>query len=164
MQTSELHAETCNVFRTAYYLAKNDRPYSDHADLIELQELNGIDLGRILHSNVTCSDVVDHISDDMRKALIAKVLETKPPISILIDESTNIGKTSCIIVYLRTTFDEGVGPVTFFLDIVELCRATAEGIEDALLKCLNEHGLTSDFLRTSWIGLGVDGASVMLVM
>ncbi len=162
VQTSEYQAETCKVFRTAYYLAKNDRPYTDHADLIELQELNGIDLGRILHSNVTCSDIVDHISDDMRKALIAKILETKSLISILIDESTSIGKTSCLIVYLRTTFDEAVGPVTFFLDIVELSRGTAEGIESALLKCLTEHGLNNDLLRACWIGLGVDGASVML--
>lgn len=31
-------AETNAVFRTAYYLAKMNRPFSDHDDLIELQE------------------------------------------------------------------------------------------------------------------------------
>ena len=32
VQLAEQHAETCNVFRTAYYVAKNDRPYTDHPD------------------------------------------------------------------------------------------------------------------------------------
>ncbi|XP_039676145.1 E3 SUMO-protein ligase KIAA1586-like [Perca fluviatilis] len=30
------------VFRTAYHLAKKNRPFSDHESLIELQELNGV--------------------------------------------------------------------------------------------------------------------------
>ena len=48
----ELEA-TQRIFRTAYYLAKNNRPYSDHGDLIELQQINGVDLGVSLHSRHT---------------------------------------------------------------------------------------------------------------
>ena len=33
---------TKTVFRTAYHLAKKNRPFSDHESLIELQELNGL--------------------------------------------------------------------------------------------------------------------------
>ncbi|KAF3833309.1 hypothetical protein F7725_026974 [Dissostichus mawsoni] len=51
-----------NVFRTAYYIAKNNRPYSDHPGLIELQMINGVNIGRVLHSNVTCTDIVHFIS------------------------------------------------------------------------------------------------------
>ena len=51
-QNSNQFSQTCAVFRTAYYIAKSDRPYYDYPDLIDLQELNSIDLGRVLHSNV----------------------------------------------------------------------------------------------------------------
>jgi hypothetical protein len=40
--------------------------------------------------------------------------------------------------------------------------STAEGIVDALLKTLNKHGFDENFLQENWIGLGSDGASVML--
>ena len=39
---------TTVVFRTAYYIAKSDRPYTDHPDLLDLQQLNGIKVGRVL--------------------------------------------------------------------------------------------------------------------
>lgn len=41
--------ETEAVFQTAYHLAKKNRPFSDHESLIELQGLNGIKMGLILH-------------------------------------------------------------------------------------------------------------------
>ncbi|CAB1322938.1 unnamed protein product [Coregonus sp. 'balchen'] len=40
--TESYMKETEAVFRTAYHLAKKNRPFSDHESLIELQELNGI--------------------------------------------------------------------------------------------------------------------------
>ena len=36
---------TEKVLRTAYFIAKKDRPFSDQPDLLELQELNGADVG-----------------------------------------------------------------------------------------------------------------------
>jgi hypothetical protein len=82
-QATEGHLETCNVFRTAYYGAKNDRPYSDHPALIELQELNGLNSGRVLHSNVICADIIDHISSEMRKNIVKHILHARPKISVL---------------------------------------------------------------------------------
>lgn len=37
------------VFRTAYYIAKYNRPFDDHIKLIELQKLNGLKVGNTLH-------------------------------------------------------------------------------------------------------------------
>ena len=54
-QMQQQQEETCRVWRTVYYVAQSDRPYTDHADLIELQELNDISLGPVLHSNTVCS-------------------------------------------------------------------------------------------------------------
>ncbi len=49
-------AETDAVFRTAYYLAKMNRPFTDHDGLIELQEINGVNMGTSLHSRYTHSN------------------------------------------------------------------------------------------------------------
>jgi len=63
---------------------------------------------------------------------------------------------------MRATLEEEIGPVTFFLDIVVLSNTTAERIELALVNCLSKHGFDFEFLKECWIGLGVDGSSVML--
>lgn len=161
-QGAEQLKETCSVFRTAYYIAKTDKPYSDHPELIDLQSSNGINMGRILHSRTTCTDIISHISVQMKHLLIKKIIDSKSLLSVLIDESTSLAKDSCLIVFIRTTLNENVGPVTFFLDLVSLPATTSEAIESALLSCLNGHGLTHEILSDCWIGLGIDGASVML--
>jgi len=43
-----------------------------------------------------------------------------------------------------------------------LSSTTAEGIETALLDSLARHGLPVDYLRNHRVGLGTDGASVMM--
>lgn len=66
-----------------------------------------------------------------------------------------------MIVYLRCSVDGLTDPVSFFLDIVELCGASAD-IFKSLLNCLFSHGFNHQFLENYWLGLGTDGASVML--
>lgn len=154
--------ETCRVFRTAYYIAKQDRPYSDHSDLITLQQLNGLDMDRILHSKTTCTDIIDHIASELRHNLLASLLSQKRCFAVLIDESTSLSRLSCLIVYIRTVLCHDAGPVTFFLDIVELSQTISDGIVSALNQCLTAHGFTDVFLAECWVGIGVDGASVML--
>ena len=52
--------------------------------------------------------------------------------------------------------------LTFFHDIVELDAMDADGISQALLQCLNKHGLSETVLTECWLGFASDGASVML--
>lgn len=92
--------------------AKNNRPFLDHPDLIELQELNGIKAGRMLHSNVVAADIVSHIADEMRRKLVNAIIEEKLPFSVLIDESTSLSQKSCMIVYLRGCVSHCFEPVT----------------------------------------------------
>ena len=90
-----------NIFRTAYYLAKQNRPFTDHSSLVDLQRLNGVNVGRVLHSRTTCVDIIDHISDKMRKELTNSVVDSGVPFAVLIDESTTISNKTCLVVYLR---------------------------------------------------------------
>ena len=64
-QTHFLTTET--VFRTVYNIAKSQRPFTDLPQQIDLQVLNGISMGRILHSDKTCADIAIHIASEMKK-------------------------------------------------------------------------------------------------
>jgi hypothetical protein len=50
------------------------------------------------------------------------------------------------VVYIQTTFDAAVGPVTFFFNVVLLTDATASVIVSADLGCLHKHKLTDNIL------------------
>lgn len=84
------HLQTCKIFRTAYHIAKNDRPYTDHPDMVTLQQLNGIDMGRLLQSNVICCNIIEHISGSMRASLVNNMLSSQCHFAVLIDESTSL--------------------------------------------------------------------------
>ena len=52
---------TCRSFRTAYHLAKRNRPFSDYQSLLELQELNGANLGIGLRSRYSATEILKHV-------------------------------------------------------------------------------------------------------
>ncbi len=45
-----LDRATVNIFRTAYHIAKSNRPFTEHEPLLELLILNSVDTGTILYS------------------------------------------------------------------------------------------------------------------
>lgn len=153
---------TCRVFRTVYNIAKKGRPFVDLGYDVDLQILNGVDMGRTLHSNVTCANIADHIAHEMRQKLVANVCKANHKFSILIDESTTLSRKTTLIVYMRSCVAEATEPVTFFLDLIELERTTAQCIMEALIECLLSFGITLDIMRESWVCCATDGASVML--
>ena len=59
-------ATTEKCIRTAYFIAFQDRPYTDYPEIIQLQEANGLDLGYTLHGKTTCIDMVKCIAVEMR--------------------------------------------------------------------------------------------------
>lgn len=63
IKVSNLEHETTNkIFRTAYYIAKNQRPYTDLPKLVDLQSINGLQMGRVLQSDKSTSNIIEHIS------------------------------------------------------------------------------------------------------
>jgi len=161
-QQSANFVATSNIVRTAYYIVKSDRPFTDHPDLIDLQKLNGVKVGRVLHSNVNCVDIVEHIVSDMRCKIVKCIVDGKVPFSVMVDESTSLSQKSCIVVLLRFAVDINSEPVNVFLDIIELSSLSAESIVETILSCLTKHGFTDEILSSCWVGFGSDGASVMV--
>lgn len=155
------HETTCRVFRTAYKIAKKERPFSDLPDDIDLQQLNGIDMGRILHTRLSCTNIITHVANEMRQKLVANIIVNEHKISVLIDESTSASGLTVLTVCMRAAVNES-GPLTFFLDLVELSSADAKTITASLLKCLDSHGFNDAYLKKHFISFAADGASTML--
>jgi hypothetical protein len=76
---------TSKIFRTAYKVAKENHFFHNFEAEIDLQEINGIDMGRVSHSANACKNIVNHICTQMRKTLVNEIIRSKSVISIIID-------------------------------------------------------------------------------
>lgn len=153
---------TANVFRTAYKVAKKNQAFHDFESEVDVQELNGINMGRILHSTNACVNIVSHIAVEMRSRVMKHIVDIDSKISLLIDESTTISKLSSLILYVRTVLPEMNEPVNIFLDIIELEDVTAKGIFHSLMTQLRLLGFKDEFLKRNLVAVATDGAAVML--
>lgn len=154
---------TSKIFRTAYKVAKKNQSFYNFEDEINLQEMNGLDMGRILHSTNACINIVNHIGTEMRKALVSKIIESKCKVALIIDEASTVSQKSVLIVYFRVSFlgTEMRETINCFLDLIELDSVTASGIFSSLMSKLEALGFTEDFLRHNLVSLTCDGAAVM---
>ncbi|XP_030046369.1 E3 SUMO-protein ligase KIAA1586-like [Microcaecilia unicolor] len=155
---------TAKIFRTAYKVVKKNQCFNNFEAEIDVQELNGLDMGHILHSTNACINIVHHISSGMRKNLFQKIVNSKCKISLIIDEGTTLSQKSTLIVYVRVFItDCGMPePVNLFLDLIELPDVTAKGIFSSLLHNLNSIGMTEEYLQDYLVSVACDGANVML--
>lgn len=156
-------SRTSRVFRTAYQDAKQNRPAFGFEAEIECQQLNGLDMGRILHSNVACSNIQQHISSEMKKKMFAKITALSPKVGLLLDETTTLNKKNVLIVYLRMQLAEMKSPANIFVDLIELSDLSAEGVVNSLLSALKKHpiDISENFLSKCLVSVTCDGASVI---
>ena len=138
---------TCRIFRTAYKVAKKNQAFNDFESEIDVQEMNGCDMGRILHSTNACINIVKHIGTEMKKTLIKKIIALDCKISLLIDESSTISQLSTLIIYVLTMLPDMKEPTNLFIDILELENVSVLGIFKCLINVLNELGFNNDFFE-----------------
>ena len=80
-QVEEEAEKTASLFRTAYILAKNYRPYTDYEDLVVLQQENGHNMGTTLHSRYSAKGIIDQTAKKMRQKILHHIL-TKDQCSV----------------------------------------------------------------------------------
>lgn len=161
-QRKEEQIVTERIFRTAYHLAKQNKAFYEFEKNINLQILNGLDMGKILHSNVSAMNIVNHISQSMQKSLSKTIVDEKLKFSLILDESTSLSNISCLILYLRTQLSGMENPVNLFLSLKELQETNANGLLNSLLSELDRFKIDKQILREHLIAVTCDGASVML--
>lgn len=54
--------QTAKIFHTIYKIVLTNQSFNSLESEIDLQELNGLDMGRILHSTNACSNIINHIA------------------------------------------------------------------------------------------------------
>jgi len=94
-------------------MAKNNKPFTNFESLIDLQEGNSIDMGRVLHSTTVVVDTIGRVSSQMKKKLSIKIIERTSNTNVLADESTRVGDKSTLIISLKASIDGEGPPVTF---------------------------------------------------
>ena len=156
---------TEKVFRTVYYLVKQNRPFSDHVKLCELQILNGVDLGFGLHSRYSATEILSSIASSMRSELCSAIISGNCKISLMLDESTTVSHKSALILYLRTFMyseNKSTEAFAFPLELIELECLSAESITNTVLSTLHKHTFTKAYLKKNLVGVCADGASTMV--
>ena len=161
--TSRLMTTTENCLRSAYFIAYNHRPMPDMQALVQMQTLNGSDLGLTLKSKDYCIAMVECISADMRKKLCRIIIYKKRNISIVTDESTSLSQNTCLILYIEAEVDEFDNkPENRFLHLCELKEQKAEAIFKCILETLQKYGFNHTYLSEHLVYFISDRASVML--
>ena len=84
--------------RTAYSVAKCNRPLVAFQELCELQEANGLNLGIGLHSRFSGTHMINCISHTMKVKICSAIIERGQKLSVMIDESTTVSRKSCLII------------------------------------------------------------------
>ncbi|XP_041844547.1 E3 SUMO-protein ligase KIAA1586-like [Melanotaenia boesemani] len=125
--TESYMKETEAVFRTAYHLAKNNRPFSDHESLIELQELNGVKMGSILHSRYSATQIIQHVASEMQSKIVSSIIASSSKLAVLIDEASSLSHKAVMTVSIKASIQEE-SPEFIFLELVELENQRADGI------------------------------------
>lgn len=149
---------TAKMFRTVYVINKLSLPFSDHQTVVQLQKLNGIDLGVHHYERSGCYAMTIELSNYFHEILIDNLIENKNPISLIVDDTTDMGNIHYKIVYLQTI--EDTNPVIYFYKLLETKSESGisgfEALRDAFMseKRVEFH----DYMQNNLIGFASDGA------
>ncbi|KAJ8871639.1 hypothetical protein PR048_027966 [Dryococelus australis] len=111
---------TISIFRSAYYLAKNYHPFSGHFNLLERQQLNGVNIGVGLHSQYSDVHIVEHVSNKMKNRIVKNIKDISGKYPLLLMRSLVLSTKSTLIVYMNCEVKETVQTCYLFLDLLEI--------------------------------------------
>lgn len=143
------------LFRTVYCIVKQNFSLRSFEALLQLQECNGLLLGRAYRNRTAACDFIESIATVIHREKI-KSIKSGGFFSLLIDGSTDVSVKEQEIVHVK--FLENGKPVTIFLGLITVENGTAEGILEGVDKFFSQIGMLN--WKTKLVGLGTDGASV----
>ena len=79
-------------FQTVYYIAKKNMPYSDFESLVCLQQSKGVNMGHILLSRLSATNIISHVTTEMSKQIVYSI------------ESTTTDYKSVMTVHIKSLF------------------------------------------------------------
>ncbi|XP_077862939.1 zinc finger protein 862-like [Saccoglossus kowalevskii] len=145
------------LFKTAHGLAKRSRPYTDFSWMCDLDEAKGLVIGDTYRNDKRCKEFIEAIANTER-INTSSLIENTKFLSIISDGATDSSHREAEICFVKSSH---LGVVsTKFIGIANIAKADANGISQALTRLLCN--IAGDTWKEKVIGMGTDGASVML--
>jgi hypothetical protein len=158
-QNEQEFKTTSRIFRTAYTICKSNFSFRSNPELVNLQSLNGLDMGKMLYSDHSCKNMLCFVSEEMKKTLASYIIESEEMFSLMFDESTTCSNKSCVILYIRVMYENE--PCNFLFSVLQLESATGEVVLQAVLNELEAYNINDSVLKKQLVGVATDGAAAM---
>lgn len=117
-------AEMMLKFNTAYFVAKEELPFTKYKSQLDLQRKNGLKLNETYNNDTACAQFVGVIADTLKGKTYTKIKDA-PYLSIMIDGDTDVSTKECEIIYARI-LNEGK-PMNILIGHIEVKHAHAQG-------------------------------------
>ena len=147
------------LFRTAYYVAKEEIAMAKFSSLCKLQISNGVNMNNTYLNDHACRNFIGAMAHVHRLDTTSQI-EKSRFLSVLSDGSTDNSVIEQELVYVR--FLCNGKPQTKMVKIVDLKHAHAVGILDAIDRAVKDVGITLEIWHSKVVCANFDGASVMM--
>ena len=161
LQKSSLKSQRHIVqLRTVYCMAKNGISARNFEPLMKLQQVNGCTHADDYYKKpeIVC-EMETVLSDQIEKSLL-KNITNSPYIGLMLDETCDITVEKKLVIYCRYIKEGQV--YTAYVGNKTVTDCTAEGLKVALCDFLQSSGILPEDDYSSLMGLGTDGAAVMV--
>ncbi|KAK1907004.1 Zinc finger protein 862 [Dissostichus eleginoides] len=145
-----------NMFHTAYYVVKKEKPFTDFLDLVQRNSRTGSNMTNCYLSDKACLRFTIDIYNVEREQLLSD-LKNAGYISVMIDGATDTRNFENEIVYVKF-FNKERGVVQSFLGIEDVKHAHADGVLSAVQTVFEKAGL--DNWKEKVVFFCADGAAV----
>ncbi len=152
---------TANIFRMVYAEQLLNIPFSSHATMVKLTELNGAIESHHHYEARGAQRILLFISNHMHDTLIGDLKSRRghDPISLILDGSTDASNNHYIICFFQLL--ENNFPVIHFYKLIPLeDDETAKGIFAAIKNQWDVDGITT-FMKENLVAYASDGAPVV---
>ena len=161
LQKSSLKSQRHIVqLRIVYCMAKNGISARNFEPLMKLQQVNGCTHADDYYKKpeIVC-EMETVLSDQIEKSLL-KNITNSPYIGLMLDETCDITVEKKLVIYCRYIKEGQV--YTAYVGNKRVTDCTAEGLKVALCDFLQSSGILTEDDYSSLMGLGTDGAAVMV--
>ncbi|XP_076103623.1 zinc finger protein 862-like [Mytilus galloprovincialis] len=153
------------AFKIMYWLAKEEIPHTTHfASLLDLAKNLGCDYLNLLQKGESVNYTSQRIMQEMLHSISLQIstpvidaIQQSTYYSLLVDETTDVSVLKQLTVMARY-FNQDLELKTSFLTLIDVPDGKADTLVAALKQFMTENQLPAH----SFIGLGSDGAAVMV--
>ncbi|XP_068757400.1 zinc finger protein 862-like [Montipora capricornis] len=141
---------------TAYFIAKEELPFSKFGPILSLQKKNGRNINLTYANDNSCATLVSLVSSVITDQLASAVNDGSKYLSIMIDGATDSSGIENETVHCR--FVKDGQPVNRLVGHQPVAHGHAQGVLETVNGAFSDVGISQ--WKEKLVGMGFDGASV----